>query len=1180
MIWHRLFGHSPAAVRRAVHAAQDKLCGGSTLELIELEERILMSATPLAPDAMPDAEAAQVVDADDASAAAMPESPAGELPEAGEAPLSEAALSDAPTAQEAFVDGGPAADQPHEVAFVDTSVTDYEDLVNQLHEQHAANDDFAIILLDSQQDGIEQITRTLEQYEQLDAVHFLSHGSDGAVRLGNTWLNADTLTPYAGMIAGWSDALASDADLLFYSCNLAASPDGLALLEGVQALTGADVAASVDPTGHADLQGDWELECSLGVVESTELLAPAAQARWFHVMAGGYVGDDFETQGYAGHTGTPQWTGNWHEMGEADDAGSGSVRIVTADLGAGTTYCVRFNPTVGYGLYREVDLASASSATLSFTYDPINADGSTLRIEVSANGGTDWAWLEDIAGGESGVWDESYDITSYAAAHTQVRFSVVAGGGSAWLLDDVRIDFETSANSPPVLNAGGALTLADILEDQFDSGGTTVAGILTSAGGDRITDADVGALEGIAVIGADNTFGQWQYDAQADGTWLAFGAVNDHSAVLLSSNSLIRFVPQANFNGSPGVIQFRAWDQTQGGVGAVGYDASDPATDNSLSVATDAAGLTVQAVNDAPQLTVPSTQCVDEDGVLSISGLAVSDVDAGVAELQVTLIAAHGRFDLATTSGLTFWDGDGTNDTEMVLFGSLSDINAALTNLTYRPAAEYHGTDALAVMVNDLGGTGSGGSKVANANVDINVNAVNDAPQLILPVKVTADEDRTRSVNGLRVTDSDADDETMRVELAVDHGRLTLRDTDDLTFILGDGQSDRAMIVEGTLDDINDALDRLSYRGDADFNGTDSLRVTVNDLGNMGSGGARSASGSVEVLVDAVNDEPESEPNSFTIAGDQTLVVNSPGLLDNDTDIDGDTLSVYLVRGPRYGELDLNRDGSFTFKPHPGYVGTVSFTYVASDGDRYSDLTYVLIGVTVPTSPVEIGTDDGGNMQEPKNSDQAAPTSQAPSAPRPEIPFNLESLTSGQLPTSVGGDESRSESAGRDRQPPHEAEANSADMAAVTTGQGLWSTIVEETQELRSAVRSRSGDDVQSEQMSFVETTVLPTIQEIVHPVVTVAHHELADLTTILQDPDPLHRWVIGSAMGVTTGLTVGYVLWTVRAGYLLTGLIAQVPAWKFVDPLPILNSLDGTTGPTDSESLASIAEAGTGATG
>ena len=60
------------------------------------------------------------------------------------------------------------------------------------------------------------------------------------------------------------------------------------------------------------------------------------------------------------------------------------------------------------------------------------------------------------------------------------------------------------------------MTLSDILEDQFDNAGSTVASILASAGDDRITDADAGALEGIAVIGVDNTHGLWQYDANAD----------------------------------------------------------------------------------------------------------------------------------------------------------------------------------------------------------------------------------------------------------------------------------------------------------------------------------------------------------------------------------------------------------------------------------------------------------------------------------------------------------------------------------------------------------------------------------------------------------------------------------------------------------------------------------------
>ncbi len=84
---------------------------------------------------------------------------------------------------------------------------------------------------------------------------------------------------------------------------------------------------------------------------------------------------------------------------------------------------------------------------------------------------------------------------------------------------------------------------------------------------------------------------------------------------------------------------------------------------------------------------------------------------------------------------------------------------------------------------------------------------------------------------------------------------------------------------------------------------------------------------------------------------------------------------------------------------------------------------------------------------------------------------------------------------------------------------------------------------------------------------------DLEDLDIMLDEEGTLHRLMVGSAVGLTTGLTVGYVFWTVRAGYLLTSLLAQMPAWRMVDPLPILNSLDGNSLNADTESLESIAQ-------
>ena len=84
---------------------------------------------------------------------------------------------------------------------------------------------------------------------------------------------------------------------------------------------------------------------------------------------------------------------------------------------------------------------------------------------------------------------------------------------------------------------------------------------------------------------------------------------------------------------------------------------------------------------------------------------------------------------------------------------------------------------------------------------------------------------------------------------------------------------------------------------------------------------------------------------------------------------------------------------------------------------------------------------------------------------------------------------------------------------------------------------------------------------------------DLEDLDILLDEEGSLHQLMIDSALGLTTGLTVGYVFWTIRAGFLLTSLIAQMPAWRLVDPLPILNSLGDDSMNMDCESLESIAQ-------
>ena len=146
-------------------------------------------------------------------------------------------------------------DVPRELILIDPGVEDNAQLLAELIE---GKPDAAleVRILDSNTDGVLQISQILAESEgTYDAIHIISHGEEGQVNLGNTALSSDNLNQYVDDLASWSDALTGDADLLFYGCDLAGNAEGEQFIESVSAITGADVAASDDLTGAAELGG-------------------------------------------------------------------------------------------------------------------------------------------------------------------------------------------------------------------------------------------------------------------------------------------------------------------------------------------------------------------------------------------------------------------------------------------------------------------------------------------------------------------------------------------------------------------------------------------------------------------------------------------------------------------------------------------------------------------------------------------------------------------------------------------------------------------------------------------------------------------------------------------------------------------------------------------------------------
>ncbi|WP_165440767.1 DUF4347 domain-containing protein, partial [Rubripirellula amarantea] len=212
-----------------------------------------------------------------------------------------------------------------EIVIVDSSIPDLDQLLDDLSQ---SDRDFEVFVLDDSRDGVDQITEILESRTDVESVHVVSHSQNGAVKLGSVWLSEANLDGYAGQLTMWQSALTSESDLLFYGCDLASGPEGQALIESLAALTGADVAASNDDTGHADLGGDWVLEFQVGTIESTTAFSAELQDGWNAILATPAFSDRDEFLVNSGTTGTQTISGS-NQAIAAD--GSGNYIVVWTD---------------------------------------------------------------------------------------------------------------------------------------------------------------------------------------------------------------------------------------------------------------------------------------------------------------------------------------------------------------------------------------------------------------------------------------------------------------------------------------------------------------------------------------------------------------------------------------------------------------------------------------------------------------------------------------------------------------------------------------------------------------------------------------------------------------------------------------------------------------------------------
>ncbi len=213
--------------------------------------------------------------------------------------------------------------------------------------------------------------------------------------------------------------------------------------------------------------------------------------------------------------------------------------------------------------------------------------------------------------------------------------------------------------------------------------------------------------------------------------------------------------------------------------------------------------------------------------------------------------------------------------------------------------------------------TDKAGNPLANSGFELfNVNTVNDAPVIDVPGTQALTEDTALTFNAgnsnlISVDDPDDFGGDLKVTLTVSDGTLSLSQTTGLTFITGDGTDDTTMMFTGREVRINQALDGLVYTPDQDFDGTETVQITVDDQGNTGTGGAQTDTTSVTINMTPVNDQAAVTTNTgATVDEDETVMLSDTELDTTDPDDSGTEISYQITSAPVNGTLFLDANAN------------------------------------------------------------------------------------------------------------------------------------------------------------------------------------------------------------------------------------------------------------------------------
>jgi hypothetical protein len=327
-------------------------------------------------------------------------------------------------------------------------------------------------------------------------------------------------------------------------------------------------------------------------------------------------------------------------------------------------------------------------------------------------------------------------------------------------------------------------------------------------------------------------------------------------------------------------------------------------TDAGGSTAQDTFLLTVNSVNDAPIFSAPPSASWYEDALLLINQqVSFTDSDSGTNHMSLSLFSTNGLLSVITNS-LTVVSGSNGSTTNLTLTGTLTNLNVALSSISYAPAANYYGNDALTLVVCDFGHTGGGGTNWVTNLITLEVLARNDKPSFAIA--------------------------TNRIVLGEDEGLITITNFAGSISVGPANESTQAFVflIETTNSAFFAAYPSIGTNGTLTFGtatnvtGTNWLTVVVRDDGGIGNAGEDTSSSlTFQIEISATNDAPQIllVTNSVSINEDATF---SPLVVIADPDAGSGTMELSL----------LVTNGTLS-------VGTNGITFVVGTNGATTNLT-------------------------------------------------------------------------------------------------------------------------------------------------------------------------------------------------------------------------------------------------